>query len=310
MPKVSVIGVGDVGATLAYTMQVSGLATEILLVDANRERAEGNGMDLNHGLFFTPPVRIRSGEYPDCAASDLIVLAAGARQKPGETRPELARRNAEICASIARDLRPYIGDAIVLVISNPVDAMTHAVLKASGLAPNRVLGSGTVLDTARFRYELSHRCRVDARNVHAYVIGEHGDSEVFLWSSVHVGAVPLDVFRQGFDRRMEPGDRTEIEQKVRRSAYHIIEAKGFTSYGVCLAVRRIVEAILRNERSLLTVSSLLRGEYGLEGLCISVPCLVGAAGVEHVVQMPLAEEEREGLVRSARAIGSAMPATP
>jgi L-lactate dehydrogenase len=306
MPKVSVIGVGDVGATMAYTLQVSGRATEIVLVDVNREKAEGHALDMNHGLFFTPPVKIRAGDYPDCAESDLLVITAGSRQKPGETRLELTKRNAAICTSIIQELRPYIGEATILLVSNPVDVMTYVALEASNLPPHRVLGSGTVLDSARFRYELSRRCKVDPRNVHAYVIGEHGDSEVFLWSRVYVGTMPLQAFCQGCGQRCVPGERKEIEEKVRKSAYHIIEAKGFTNYGVSLAVLRIVEAVLRNELSLLTVSTLLRGEYGLENLCISVPCLVGSKGIERVLETTLADDERTGLMNSAQVITSAL----
>jgi len=300
MPKVSVIGVGDVGATVAYTLQISGLATEIVLVDVNREKAEGNAMDMNHGLFFTPPANIRAGDYPECAESDLIVITAGARQKPDETRLELTKRNAAVCTSIVRELQPYIGEAKILMISNPVDVMTYVALEASKLPSHRVFGSGTVLDSARFRYELSRRCQVDPRNVHAYVIGEHGDSEVFLWSQVCVGTMPLETFCKGCGQRCVSDERKEIEEKVRKSAYHIIEAKGYTNYGVSLAALRIIGAVLRNERSLLTVSTLLQGEYGLENLCISVPCLIGANGIERVLETTLADDEREGLMNSAR----------
>jgi L-lactate dehydrogenase len=307
MPKVSVIGAGDVGATVAYTLQISGLATEIVLVDINREKAAGNAADMNHGLFFTPPANIRAGDYPDCAGSDLILVTAGTRQKPGETRLELIQRNAALCAAISRSLRPYLGEAKLLMISNPVDVMTYVALEATRLPPQRVLGSGTVLDSARFRYELSRRCRVDPRNIHAHVIGEHGDSEVFLWSQVTVGTIPLETFCKGCDCGCTLDDRREVEEKVRQSAYHIIEAKGYTNYGVSLAVLRISEAVLRNEMSLLTVSTLLRGEYGLRNLCISVPCLVGASGIERVLETSLAEDEREGLMESARVVSSALP---
>jgi len=306
MAKIGIIGIGDVGATLAYTLQISGLATEIVLIDINRERAEGHAMDMNHGLFFTSPVKIYAGDYADCAGSDLIVITAGARQKPGETRLELTRRNAGICRSIVSELGLYIGEANILVITNPVDVLTYVVLKSSGLPSNKVLGSGTVLDSARFRYELSRRCGVDARNVHAYVIGEHGDSEVFLWSHVHIGGVPLEAFCARCDRKCIPDERGKIEEAVRRSAYHIIEAKGYTNYGVSLAVLRIIGAILRDERSVLTVSTLLQGEYGLEEVCLSVPCLVGSKGIERVVETILAEDEMEGLANSAEVIRSAI----
>jgi len=308
MSKVSIIGVGDVGATVAYTLQVSGLATEIVLVDANRERAEGHALDMSHGLFFTPPVRIVAGDYTECAGSRLVVIAAGARQKPGETRLELTRRNTDICRSILADLAPHLGDARILMISNPVDALTYAALKTSGLPRNRLFGSGTVLDSARFRYELSQLCGVDSRNVHAYVVGEHGDSEVFVWSQVHIAGTPLETFCRGCSRKCRMGERSSVEKRVRESAYHIIEAKGYTNYGVSLAVLRIIGALLRGERSILTVSTLLEGEYGLRDVCLSVPCVVGADGIERIIATDLTGPEQAALESSAQVIRSAIAA--
>jgi L-lactate dehydrogenase len=305
MPKVSVIGAGDVGATVAFALQISGLATEIVLLDANAQRAEGNALDLNHGLFFTPPCLIRAGDWAACAGSDVIVITAGARQQSGETRLDLTRRNAAICRGIVEQLRPHVGAARLLVVANPMDLMTQVVAEAAGLEAGRVFGSGTVLDSARFRFELSQWCGVDARNVHAYVLGEHGDSEVFVWSHVAVGAVPFETFCRGCPRGCETAQRGEIEQRVRQSAYHVIEAKGFTNYGVSLAVAKILEAILRDERSVLTVSTRLSGAYGLHGVSLSVPCVVGAGGVERVVEMVLSAEEQAGLERSAALLRSA-----
>lgn len=308
MAKVSVIGVGDVGATAAYTLQISGLATEIVLIDVDQARAQGQAMDMNHGLFFTPPVTIRAGDYADSSGSRLIIITAGARQKPGETRLELTRRNAAICRSILQGLEPHIGDAHILIITNPVDILTYVALKVSGLPARRVFGSGTVLDSARFRYELSRRCEVDARNVHAYVVGEHGDSEVFLWSQVHIAGTPLDAFCRGCEHSCAPPDRGDVERAVRESAYHVIEKKGFTNYAVSLAVLRIAGALLRNERSVLTVSTLLSGEYRLNDVCLSVPCLLGSRGVERIIATDLSEAERAGLVASAAALRAAAAA--
>ena len=309
MSKVSIIGAGDVGATVAYTLQISSQATEIVLVDVNHDKAHGNALDMNHGLFFTSPVKIYAGDYSDCAGSDLIIITAGARQKPGETRLELTRRNAAICAGIVQGLRPYlVSHTKILMLSNPVDVLAYVALEASGLPAQQVFGSGTVLDSARFRYELSRRCQVDPRNVHAYVIGEHGDSEVFLWSQVHVGTMPLDVFCRDTPQNCILDEKAEIEENVRKSAYHIIDAKGYTNYGVSLAVQRIIESILRNERSVLTVSTLLHGEYGQEDLCASVPCLVGAGGIERVLDIALPDDERKGLMNSAQVIKSTLSA--
>lgn len=309
MSKVSIIGAGDVGSTVAYTLQISSQATEIVLVDVNHDKAHGNALDMNHGLFFTSPVKIYAGDYSDCAGSDLIIITAGARQKPGETRLELTRRNAAICAGIVQGLRPYlVAHTKILMLSNPVDVLAYVALEASGLPAQQVFGSGTVLDSARFRYELSRRCQVDPRNVHAYVIGEHGDSEVFLWSQVHVGTMPLDVFCRDTPQNCILDEKAEIEENVRKSAYHIIDAKGYTNYGVSLAVQRIIESILRNERSVLTVSTLLHGEYGQEDLCASVPCLVGARGIERVLDIALPDDERKGLMNSAQVIKSTLSA--
>lgn len=304
MAKVCIIGAGDVGASIAYTIQVSGLATEIVMVDANRDKAEGHALDMNHGLFFTAPARIRAGDYSDCVRSDLVIITAGARQKENETRLELTKRNRDILKTITSQLKPYIDNAKILVITNPVDAMTKVVQESVDLPLEKVFGSGTVLDSARFRYELSHRCEVDPRNVHAYVIGEHGDSEVFLWSRVRIGGVELEWFCPKCEKKCSFEERGSIEETVRRSGYHVIEAKGYTNYGVSLAVRRIISAILRNESSVLTVSTRLAGEYGLNDVCLSLPCVICAEGIARIVEAPLAEEEREGLLHSAAVVRS------
>lgn len=306
MSKISIIGAGDVGASIAYTMQLSGLVTDIVLVDVDRERAAGHVMDMNHGLFFTPPVNITSGQYRDCSDSALIVITAGARQKQGETRLNLDERNAEIIRDICENLRAYVGSAKLLVVTNPVDVMTYVMLKVSGLDQSVVFGSGTVLDSARFRYQLSRHCRVDPRNVHAYVIGEHGDTEVFLWSQLNIGGMDMETFCDSCGRGCEVPTKQSTEREVRESAYHVIEAKGLTNYGVSLAVRKIASAVVRNELSLLTISTLLKGEYGLNEVCLSVPCVLGARGIDRVVTGPLASEEKQALSLSAGVIGSAI----
>jgi len=306
LPKVSIIGAGDVGASIAYTLQLSGLATEIMLVDVDRDRALGHVMDMNHGLFFTPPAHIAAGDYPDCSGSDLIIVTAGARQRRNETRLDLVQKNVEIIKDVFKRARAFIGSAKILMVTNPVDVMTYVMLKISGLEPNRIFGSGTVLDSARFRYQLSDRCTIDPRNVHAYVIGEHGDSEVLLWSQVRMAGLSMEAFCGACGRGCQGETRGLIEKEVRNSAYHVIEIKGFTNYGVSLAVRRITTAVLRNELSVLTVSTLLDGEYGLHGVCLSVPCILGQGGVERIVTGTLANEEEEGLRRSAGVIGSAL----
>lgn len=304
MAKITIIGIGDVGATLAYTLQMSGLAREIVLIDIDKKKVQGQALDMNHGLFFTPPVKIHEGDFNDCQGSDIIVITAGARQKPGETRLELVQRNSEIYKSIVKQISPYIKGTIILIITNPVDVMTHVMIKISGLPSRQVIGSGTVLDSARFRYSLSRELDVDARNVHAYVIGEHGDSEVLLWSLANISGIPLDFFHKGWKAAHTLDIKSRIEEAVKRSAYHIIEAKGYTNYGVSLATLRILGAMLRDEHSVLTISTLLTGEYDIHDLCLSVPCMIGKNGVERIIEAPLSDCEIASLHKSAEMIGS------
>ena len=302
MPKIAIIGAGDVGTTIAYTLQISGLVTEIVLIDINRKLAQGQIMDMNHGLFFVPPVYLTAGNYSDCRSSDVIIITAGARQKTGESRMALVERNATICRSIVDEIGPYNSTAVFLIVTNPVDVITQVVIKHSDLPRHQVIGSGTVLDSARFRYIISQYCHVDARNVHAYVIGEHGDSEVILWSQVRIGGTPLKDFSKESTYACDPIDKESVTKDIRNSAYHIIEAKGATNYGVSLAVRRIVEAIIRDENSVLTVSTLLNGEYGLDGVCLSVPCIINRKGIKSIVETTLDQIEERALKKSAEII--------
>ena len=302
MPKIAIIGAGDVGTTIAYTLQISGLVTEIVLIDINQKLAQGQIMDMNHGLFFVPPVYLTAGNYSDCKSSDVIIITAGARQKTGESRMSLVERNATICRSIFDEIRPYNRTAVFLIATNPLDVITQVVIKHSDLPRHQVIGSGTVLDSARFRYIISQHCHVDARNVHAYIIGEHGDSEVILWSQVRIGGTPLKEFSKESTYACDPIDKESVTKDIRNSAYHIIEAKGATNYGVSLAVRRIVEAIIRDENSVLTVSTLLNGEYGLDDVCLSVPCIINRKGIKSIVETTLDKSEERALKKSAEII--------
>lgn len=302
MPNITIIGAGDVGTTIAYTLQISGLATEIVLVDINQKLTQGQVMDMNHGIFFVPPVQISAGDYSDCGSADVIIITAGARQKPGESRLELVSRNAKICKSIVDRIKSNNYTGVLLVVTNPVDVMTQVVIKHSGLPKYQVMGSGTVLDSARFRYFLSKHCHVDARNVHAYVVGEHGDSEVLLWSQVRMAGATLEAFCKKCVYACNSIDKEGISKAVRDSAYHIIEAKGATNYGVSLSVRRIVEAIIRDENSVLTVSTWMNGEFGIDDICLSVPCIVNRKGVERIVETTLDQNERYDLKKSAEII--------
>ncbi len=300
--KIAVIGAGHVGATFAYTLVLRGLASEIVLVDVNRARAEGEVMDLNHAGPLAAPVRIGVGDYSDCSGAAITVVTGGAAQKPGETRLELAQRNA----TIFREIIPLIArsnpNGILLITTNPVDVLTYAAWRISGLPAERVIGSGTVLDSARFRHLLSQHYNIDPHSIHAYIIGEHGDSEVPAWSLANIAGMRLDEFcvAHGFDH--SPAVMEALFQQTRDAAYRIIDRKGATYYAIAAALVRIVEAILRDQKTVLTVSSLMTGAYDIRDVCLSVPSVIGRSGVERVLHLALSAEEEERLRQSAVAI--------
>ncbi len=298
--KVVVVGAGAVGSTFAYALMQAAVADEIVIVDANAGQAEGQVLDLAHGLPFTGPVDIRAGTAADYADAQLIVITAGAKQRPGESRLNLLRRNSAIVEGIVRDCaaNPH---AVIMVVSNPVDVLTRVALEAAGWPRGRVIGSGTVLDSARFRYLLGRHCGVNVQSVHSYILGEHGDSEVAAWSMTHIAGVRMGDYCRACGKcgADAPEHRQRIAAEVRDSAYHIINYKGATWFAVGLAMVRIARAVLRNERSVLTVSTLLTGEYGLHDVCLSVPCIVGVDGVAEIVTAGLAPEEQTALEKSA-----------
>jgi L-lactate dehydrogenase len=298
--KVVVVGAGDVGATFAYALMQEGVAEEIAIVDANRDKASGQAMDLAHGLPFVPPVRVYAGGAADYKDADVIVITAGARQQPGESRLELLKRNVVIVGSIMDEVAASGTDAVIVMVSNPVDVLTFIALERTGWPRGRIMGSGTVLDTARFRYMLGEHCGVDSRNIHGYILGEHGDSEFAAWSLTHVGGMPIADYCAQCRRCSEAEvKREEIVERVRRSAYHIIGYKGSTYYAIGLALVRIVGAILRDEHSVLTVSCRLEGEYGLSDICLSVPCVLSREGISRVVVSQLPANEQAELEKSA-----------
>lgn len=303
--KVVVIGAGSVGTSYIYALLWTGLSGEIALIDIDSKRVEGEILDLSHGLPFIPPVHIKAGEYSDCSDADLIVVTAGSKQSPGQGRMQLIQKNAEIIRSICEQIGKYPNDALLLMVTNPVDSLTQLAIQQLGWSRRRVFGSGTVLDTSRFRYMLSRHCNIDARNVHAYILGEHGDSEVAAWSMTHIAGTPMAehcAICQGCDYKRR---RPEIAEQVRESAYHIIDYKGSTFYAIGLALVRISEAVLRNENSVLTVSTLLQGEYNINDVCVSVPCVVGDSGIRQVIQGPLNPQEQQGLENSAATVRKA-----
>lgn len=299
LQKAAIVGCGFVGASIAFALMQDGIFSELVLIDANRDKAEGEAMDLSHGLPFARPMDIRAGDYDDVADCALVIITAGAGQKPGETRLDLVHKNVEILRGIVPEIAKRNREAILLVVSNPVDVLTWAAWKLSGYPSNRVLGSGTVLDTARLKYLLGERLGVDSRSVHAFIIGEHGDSELAVWSGANVSGIPLDHFCEL--RGYYEHDKADewLQREVRDSAYEIIRRKGATYYGVAMAVTRIAHAIVRDEHSVLPVSNLLQGQYGIDGLCMSIPAVVGRNGVEDTLEIPLSPAEREALAASA-----------
>jgi L-lactate dehydrogenase len=303
--RVAIIGAGHVGATTAYTLLLSGLAPEIVLVDLDAQRAEGEAMDLMHAVPFSDPVRVWAGGYEDVDGAAVVVLTAGANQRPGETRLELLGRNAAILREIVPQVMARAPGAILLMTTNPVDVLTWATLSTSGLPPERVIGSGTILDTARFRSLLSRHFGVDARSVHAHIIGEHGDTEVAAWSIATIGGMPLADFQAASGRALDDETRERIVTETRRAAYEIIERKGATYYAVAAGVVRIIQAILRDESTVLTVSSLLTGSYGLTDVCLSLPCIVNRSGIAQLLDPPLAADELTALHRSANVLKAA-----
>ena len=300
--KVAIVGCGFVGSATAFALMQSELFTEMVLIDVDRDRAEGEALDIAHGMPFAGPMNIYAGDYDDAADAAIIIVTAGANQQPGETRLDLVHKNVRIFKSIIPELAQRDYQGILLVVSNPVDILTHVALKLSGMPENRVIGSGTVLDTARFKYILGEHLGVDPRNVHARIIGEHGDSEIAAWSSTNISGVPLDDFcelRGHFDHQ---NTMEQIADAVKNSAYEIIAKKSATYYGIAMAVRRICEVIVRDEKSILPVSAMMNGEYGLAGLALSMPAVVGAQGVETHVPIRLSEEERASLACSAETL--------
>ncbi|MCR5229186.1 MAG: L-lactate dehydrogenase [Solobacterium sp.] len=302
--KVAVVGCGFVGSASAFALMSSGLFSEMVLLDVVHEKAEGEAMDISHGTSLASPMKIYAGDYDDIADASVIVVTAGANQKPGETRLDLIHKNISILSGIMKEIRERECGGILLMVANPVDILTYYAIKASGMPAGRVFGSGTVLDTARLRYLLGSKLDVDSRSVHAYVIGEHGDSEIVSWSNANVSGVPLaDFFAlRGYGVDDLEETMKTIADDVKNSAYEIIQRKRATYYGIAMSVRRICTAIVKDEKSVLPVSTMLNGAYGIDDAALSVPAIVGRNGVEGLVPVSLSEFERTALVESARVL--------
>ena len=300
--KVAIIGCGFVGSSSAFALMQSGLFSEMVLIDADVYRAEGEALDISHGLPFAKPMKIYAGGYEDIADAAIVIVTAGAGQKPGETRLDLVKKNVEIFKSIIPEIAKQDFKGILLIVANPVDILTYVAAKLSKLPQGRVFGSGTVLDSARLKYLLGEHLDVDNRSVHAFIIGEHGDSEIAAWSSANVSGIPLNDFceMRGYFKHEE--SMKKILEEVKNSAYEIIEKKHATYYGIAMSVRRICEAIIRDEKSILPVSSIQKGEYGIENVALSIPAIVGREGVEKVVPIKLSDNEKKELIKSAETL--------
>ena len=309
MSKIAIIGAGSVGATIAYACLIRGVGDQVVLYDVNKAKVEAEVLDLNHGIQFTGSHPVQGSDDPAiCTGANIIVITAGAKQKPGQSRMDLAGANAAICRSMLPGLLKVAPEAIFLLVTNPVDVITYITQKLTSLPTNRVFGSGTVLDSSRFRFLIAQRLKVAVRNVHAYIAGEHGDSEIPLWSSAAVGTIPLHDWAVPGHGKLTVRDRVEIFQNVKGAALQIIQGKGATNYAIGLATAEILEALLSDSPRILPVSSLLSGYYEISDVCMSVPCIVNRQGIEQPLPVPMNENEIAGLRNSADTIRTAIGA--
>jgi L-lactate dehydrogenase len=299
-PKIAIIGAGNVGSTFAFALMISGLAREIVLVDKNELLAKGEVMDLNHGISFAHPTRIYAAGFEGCTDADIVVITAGIRQKPGQTRIDLVNNNVALFKDLIPAIAKFAGNSIFLVVTNPVDILTYVTLKISGLPSNKIIGSGTVLDTARLKYMIGEYYKVDTGNIHAYIIGEHGDSELPVWSNATIGGMDIEKYYSGY---VHPGiakkELSVIFDKVKNAAYHIIQAKGSTNYSIALTLVKITRSIVRNENSILPVSTLITDYYGISDICLSIPSRVSINGVEQYLKLELSDTEQKLFKNSA-----------
>lgn len=309
--KIGIVGSGLVGATAAYALVMRGVGRQVVLVDLNKQRAQAEADDILHAVPFAQPLQVRAGEYADLAQAAVVIIAAGVGQKPGETRLQLLERNAAVFRNVVPAVLEHAPDAVLVVATNPVDVMTHLTARYAaeyGVPRSRVIGTGTTLDTARFRSLLGRYLGVDAHHVHAYVLGEHGDSEVLAWSEVGIGGIPLEEFCVMGSQEIDEAVRAQIDEQVRHAAYHIIEGKGATYYGIGAAIAQIVNVIVRDQRAILTVCTPMDEVVGVRDVTVALPNLVGGQGVLSTCLFPLSEEETEKLRASAQVVRDAISA--
>jgi len=303
--KVVIIGAGNVGSTIAYTTVLNNVASEVVIIDVNKEKAKGEALDMNHGIAYVKQIMIRDGDYEDCKDADVIIITAGLGRKPGQTRLDLARINVSIAKDIAKNIMKYAVNPILLVVSNPVDIITYVLAKETGLPPERVIGTGTTLDTSRFKYLISKHCDIDVRNVHASIIGEHGDSEVPVWSRANIAGKPFADFLNASPEVAEV-ERNKIFEDTKTAGAEIISLKGATFYAIAMGTVRILTAIIGNEQSVLTVSSVLDGEYGIKDIALSLPCVINSSGISRKIDMQISEEEETLLLASSEQLKSVL----
>ncbi len=299
MKKIVVIGCGAVGATFAYTVLLTGLANELVLIDINKDKAEGDALDLNHGLLLAHQMKIYAGDYPDCSDADIIVITAGAAQKPNETRLDLMQRNVSIYQNILDNILKYNKKAIFLIATNPVDILTYITIKLTNLPSNQIIGSGTLLDSSRFRFLISDKTKVDPRNIHGLIVGEHGDSELPVWSLMNISGVDQEQIKKGTRLFLSDEDKQAIFNNTKNAAYQIIEKKGATYYAIALALAKICEAILDDEKSIIPVSVYLKNYKGINDICLGIPSIIGRDGIEEILDISLTLEEEKQLIKSA-----------
>jgi L-lactate dehydrogenase len=297
--KVSIIGAGNVGATIAYTLVHSGLVNEIALFDINEEKAKGEVMDIMHGMAFSKPVKVYTGGYKIVENSEIIVITAGSIVKENQSRLNLVEKNTEIFKSIISNIKDYIGNAIIVVVSNPVDIMAYVTRKLTNLPKGRVIGSGTVLDTGRFKTLVGEHLNIDPRDVNGYILGEHGDSEFANWSNTTIGGIKMEDYCNQTNVCTPDTTKNLIEDDVKYAGYEVLNRKGCTEYGIAMATTKIVESILKDENSILTVSTLLEGEYDISDVYLSIPCVVNSQGIRNTIKLNLINEEHDKLKNSA-----------
>ena len=300
--KITILGAGNVGATIAYTFAVAGTCSDVVLVDINKAKAKGEAMDIRHGVSFGHNVEITDGTYEDAKDSDIVVVTLGLARKPGQTRLDLAQANVNIIKEVMPQVAKYAPDAIYVVVSNPVDILTYTILKCTDLTPNQVIGSGTALDTSRLRSSIADHVGLSPNSIHAYVLGEHGDSSFIPWSITNIAGIPMEEYCE--DQDHADLDEDEIIEEVRKAGAEVIKRKGATFYAIAMSVNKICDSILRDANNIITVSTLMDGRYGISDVCLSLPAVLGSNGIEREVSPKLTDEEVAKLQNSAKALRS------